>query len=359
MNFSKKSSHLAVWKADAEEFGIPEATQKGMAFMLAFDFMVNLPTSDPKELEAHLKKLSNDAPFTEGKGFEVKDRKIAALLSRFAFQLIPDFSPVKYEGLNLFSFPHPEELKLPKSDLELVKLADCDDLISTLYHQIGENITTDIEGAYLAGFQFFKYYSAADEQSTVQIAIIASSLRPPHFLWFRDCLGFPAKELSLGNPIQKVLDSFLGAILDPSRMDLYNQIIYVNDLFHYVGKGVKNNAMWELGVVSFGLSVACSPMNGNRTALPNSERELRDYLKAQGFSRITPCNSKEEAFLMLREQIREKWGYDVMDESESLYPAQQWVRRCCLLFVAVANAILSPGWNTAAVPEEMRRGIGA
>jgi hypothetical protein len=355
MIFSKKPSHLAAWKADADEFGIPEATQKGMAFMLAIDFMVNLPVSDPKELEAHLKKLNNDAPFTEGKGFEVNDRKIAALLAEFAFQVIPDFTPVKYEGLNLFSFPYPKELRLPKFALELVKLADCDRLISTLYHQIGENVMTDIEGAYLAGFQFFKYYWEADEQSMVQIAMVASSHRPPHFLWFRDCLGFPAKELALGNPIQKILDSFLGALLDPSRMDLYNQIIYVNDLFHYVGKGVKNEAMWGLDVVSFGLSVACSPMNGNRTALPDSERELRNYLKAQGFSTINPCHSRGEAFQVLCQQIKEKWGYDVMDESEPLYPAQQWVRRCCLVFVAVANAILSPEWNAAAVPEEMRR----
>ena len=73
---------MKAWKADAQEFEIPEPTQRGLAFMLALEAVFNPPSQDSAEQVEYVQRLSKNAPqIPEGMGKGFNDVKIEELLA--------------------------------------------------------------------------------------------------------------------------------------------------------------------------------------------------------------------------------------------------------------------------------------
>jgi hypothetical protein len=91
---NNQTSMLKAWLADAEEFEIPEATQRGLAFMLALDITFNPPTQDKDEMLELMKLFSKNSPkIAEGIGGYFFNTNITDLLAEFAFKVHPEFKP--------------------------------------------------------------------------------------------------------------------------------------------------------------------------------------------------------------------------------------------------------------------------
>jgi len=171
---------MEVWRKDAEEFGIPFQTQKGLMFLIALELRVSFQTESVDEWIGFTQKLSNKIsdiaphiPKNEGLAYSRGD--ITALLTEFAKRFMGEgFSPRSYVPANLRSGKTFEIEGKPYKVLDAgwawdgeSRLPDClceetwwmgdwDEVMTSLCTQIGEAIHMNLEGAYLAGFLFFE-----------------------------------------------------------------------------------------------------------------------------------------------------------------------------------------------------------
>lgn len=345
--FKKKPSLLDEWKADADTFGLSEATQRGLAFLIALDLCSNAPIEDETELTNYIQRFSKKAPVPkEGEAGDFYDAKISALLAEFAFRTDPTFSPRPVYDGKIYAFERPKEDKLPAFDPNLMSLRVWDEVVSSLCRQIGESIEGGIEESYLSGFTFFSSFVRMDMEGTLKVSRLPNVVLPPHFMWFRHCFNFSPKDIRGGNPMQKILDCFLAGDPQWETPMLYRLTCHFSDQLHYVGKGIKNDQVWAADVPTFAL-IATGARLGLDQDDPEDEWviEARGILTSKGFEMPPQCASHLDAINLVGKQIFEKWGFIITEPSEVLTPAEQWLRRCCVVFMCTVNAVLNPEWN--------------
>ena len=347
---------LTAWKADADEFGIPETTQRGLAFMLALDLSVNLSSEDQAESFEVMCRFSPLLPLrSESMGVNFNTIKIASLLSEFAFRLDPKFQPYPLhkspDGTCTYAFPRPVVHHLPPFNIDAMCLAVFDTILSSLYRQIGEHIHEDLEGAYLAGHRFISTYAELDKTATVHVARLAVSFTPPHLKWFQQALLFSPEQIATCCPLEKISSCFMG--LENQEVfqkapQVFQAAKNLSDSFHYSAAGDRIAVIWAADVPAFTrVIVTAHVILHELHSEPEWLLEHRHALAREGFQPPPLCQSASDAFTVVRDQVRARWGYDVDASSESLYPAEQWSRRCCVMFMCTANAFMRPDWNGA------------
>ena len=338
---------IEAWKADAHEFGLSEASQRGLAFLIALDLCSNAPTDDKNELTKYIQRFSRKAPFPrEGEAGEFHDDKIASLLAEFAFRTNPTFSTRPVYAGKISAFERPKEDKLPAFDSSQMSLCVWEEVIGSLCRQIGESIDGDIERSYLAGFAFFNSYVHVDMERTLQVARLPNKVLPPHYMWLRHCLNFSAEDVAQGNPIQKILDCFLAGDPQQETPMLYRLTCHFSDQLHYVGKDIKNDQVWAVDIPTFAF-IATRAQLGLDQDDPEDDwvTEARGILLGKGFEMPPLCASHLDAINLVERQIFKKWGFIITESSESLTSAEQWLRRCCIVIMCTVNAVLRPSWN--------------
>ena len=345
--FRKKTALLDAWKADADMFGLPDATQRGLAFLIALDLCSNAPIDDEAELINYIQRFSKKAPMPkDGEAGGFNDGRISALLSEFAFRTDPTFSPRPVYKGEVYAFERPKEDKLPSFDSNQMSLRVWDDVIDSLCRQIGESIEGDVEQSYLAGFVFFSSYIQMDVEGTLHASRLPNRVLPPHYMWFRHCLNYSAEAIAQGNPIQKILDCFLAGDSTRETPKLYQLTCHFSDQLHYQGKAIKNDQVWAADIPTFAF-IAAKAQLGLDQDDPEEEWviEARRILLDKGFEMPPVCLSHLDAINLVLRQVSEKWGYNLTDPSKDLIPSEQWLRRCCIVFMCTVNAVLQPGWN--------------
>jgi hypothetical protein len=345
--FKKKLSLRDAWKADADTFGLSDETQQGLAFLIALDLCSNAPFDDEAELTKYIQRFSKKAPLPkDGEAGDFNDTKISALLSEFAFRTDPTFSPRPvYRGV-IYAFERPKEDRLPSFDPNQISLRVCDELINSLCRQIGESIEGDVEQSYLAGFVFFSSYVQMDVEGTLRVSRLPNKVLPPHYKWFRHCLNFSPEAIAQGNSIQKILDCFLAGDSTLETPKLYQLTCHFSDQLHYLGKGIKNDQIWATDIPTFAF-IAAKAQLGMDQDDPEEEWviDARRILLDKGFEMPQVCLSHLDAINLVAKQVFEKWGFNITVPSKDLTPGEQWLRRCCIVFMCTVNAVLQPKWN--------------
>jgi hypothetical protein len=348
---SKKSpSFLDAWKQDADDFELPENVQKGLIFLIALKTRIDPNLQSPEKLFGRAHKIcdsvSLDPPhIPEGLGGDFYDGAIEFLLTELA-----ERSPGTFES---------REVGLPGCDKERVwkrgdkdqlppclntetsLMSDWEEILTSLCGLIGDKINDEIDEAFIDGFHMVECYYPMDSAGTVQIIETATALLPPHFKWLDWCLEFNAEMLGMGNPINKVLQSFIG----PMNPLIMRPILTFNDDLHYSGPGEKRQDVWDANLPKFTLmagSVQTDFCEQNSDELIESAREL---LGVQGFESPSICSSVDEIATVLQEQVKDKWGYDILADKEPPNLGAQYTRRACISLLCVANGMLQPTWN--------------
>lgn len=245
---------------------------------------------------------------------------------------------------------------------ETWRMADWDEVMTSLCTQIGEAIHMNLEGAYLAGFLFFERQYRADQEATQQIAQLVAAMMPPKFMWFRHILNFSPEMAGQGNSMAKVLDCFLRGIPDEAPL-LYRLVTFLSDGLHYEAPGKKMQRIWDASLTDFAYVVSAQrnwftpkavaywsdygaqPPEGyisDHQGVP----ELIEYLREKEWA--APEGRPEahrDAMGVLGQQIEARWGYRIFDDTEAVTSADNWTRRACILHVCVVNSILNPDWN--------------
>jgi len=241
------------------------------------------------------------------------------------------------------------------------KMADWDEVMTSLCAQIGDGIHMNLEGAYLAGFLYFDSVIPCDRSTTLQIAQLVSGMLPPKFMWFRHMMNFEAKLASQGNPMAKILDCFLVGIPNEAPL-LYRLVTFLSDQLHDEAPGKRRQSIWAASLIQFTSLVSCQrnwfssnavaywadfgalPPEGH-TSDHQTIPSLIDYLKEKEWRPPGHCSSIEEAVDTVAAQIEARWGYRILDDSNGLSPADNWTRRACVLHVCAVNSVLDPSWN--------------
>jgi len=365
---------MEAWRKDADEFGIPLEVQKGLMFLTAFGLHASYRADSLKDWIGFTKKLSKkirlrSPHIPEGEGGNFYDKLYSPLLTELGERFMGEnFKPrlaVTGSG-NPFSVWNREDADgrdlLPACLSEAMwRMADWDEVITSLCAQIGDGIHMNLEGAYLAGFLYFDSMIYYDRGTTLQIAQLVSGMLPPKFMWFRHMLSFDADMAGQGNAMQKVLDCFLVGVPNEAPL-LYRLVTFLSDQLHYDAPGKKNQRIWDASLIQFAGVVlrqrnwfttdavgyfsdyGATPPDGNQ-----SDRQgivsLTEYLQEKGWDVPAPCSSIEEAMGTVAAQIEARWGYGILDDSDCLTPADNWTRRACILQVCTVNSVLDPGWN--------------
>lgn len=354
--FEKDTYILNAWKADANEMGLTENIQKGLLFLIALNMRVNPKFQDPKLLVDEARKicpkLSHSSPhIPEGLGGSFHDGPIADVLTELVERSAVDFESRIIElpsGGTVKVWTRAEEDLLPASlSSETSTLCDWENITTVLCEVIGAQIEDDLEEAFVDGFLFFDSYAPMDSQGLYSIISIANAMLPPHFMWFKHCLNFTAEQLGQGNPMQKVLDCFLG----PPDTLLYPWITRFSDTIHYSGPGQKNQAVWDLSLPMFALGAGRLQVDVDDEASKSWLKEARQKLIDQGYLTPPICDSESMLVDVLCGQLSEKWGYNILDEFERsddycISPGAQYTRRACISMLCIANAFLEPEWNS-------------
>jgi hypothetical protein len=381
------TSMMEVWRGDADEFGIPFQTQKGLMFLTAFALRVSFQADSVEEWIEFTQKLSSkisdSAPhIPQGEGVAYNGGDISLLLTEFAKRFMGEtFNPRNFAPASLYSEQSFEIKGKPYSVLdagwawdgksrlpdclseETWRMADWDEVMTVLCTQIGEAIHMNLEGAYLAGFLFFERQYRADQEATHQIAQLASGMMPPKFMWFRHMLNFPPEMAGQGNSMAKVLDCFLRGIPDEAPL-LYRLVTFLSDQLHYEAPGKKKQRIWDASLTDFAYVVSAQrnwftsnavaywsdygaqPPEGY-TSDHQGVPELIEYLHEKEWD--VPEGRPEthrDAMGVLGSQIEARWGYRIFEDTETLNPADNWTRRACILHACVSNSVLNPDWNS-------------
>jgi len=344
---------LKAWKADADEFGIPETTQRGLAFMLALSVSVFPPSEDQTEcleIMCSINPLLYSIPGNMGMNYD--GATIASLLAELSCRL-EDKSPVvtSSQGVAHHPFARPIASRLPLFNAEKMTLATFYNLLTSLYYQIGTHINEKVPAAYLAGHRFVAAYGELDQEATVHVARLAVSLAPPHLMWFLNAWNFSPSKLTASGPLAKILTCFMGNDWNQVACEapqVFEATHGFSNNLNYSSNGQKIEAIWAADLPAFArLAASCQLQLHELAAEPEWLRENRAALLAQGFEPPPRCSSREEVYNVLNQQILARWGYDVIATSDSPYPAEQWLRRCCVMFMCTVNAFLRPDWNAA------------
>lgn len=346
-------SFLEAWKQDADDFGLPENVQKGLIFLIALKTRIDPNLQSPEKLIGRTHKIcdavSLDPPhIPEDLGGDFYDGAIEFLLTELAERSTGTFESREVglpgcDKIRVWKREDNDQLP-PCLNSETSLMSDWEEIITSLCGLIGDEINDDLDEAFIDGFHMVESYYPMDSAGTVQIIQIATSFLPPHFKWLDWCLEFNAEMLAKGNPINKVLQSFLGPI-DPLLM---RPILTFNDDLHYSGPGEKRQDVWDANIPDFALmagSVQTTFCEQNSDETIESAREL---LGSQGFEPPAICSTPDEIASVLQKQVREKWGYDILADSEPLNPGAQYTSRACISLLCVANGILQPAWNRVA-----------
>ncbi|HBE96453.1 MAG TPA: hypothetical protein DDW68_04710 [Verrucomicrobiales bacterium] len=353
---SKKSpSLLDAWKQDADDFGLSENAQKGLIFLIALKSRIDPNLQSPEKLLGRAQKICdrislNPPHIPEDLGGGFYDGAIELLLTELAERAHGIFESreiVMPGGDKVTVWNRGEKDQLPSSlHPETSLMSDWEEILTSLCVLIGEKINDDLDEAFIDGFHMFESYYPMDTAGTVQIIQTATSLFPPHFFWLDWCLDFSAEMLAKGNPVNKVLQSFLGP-MDPTIM--HSTMIFSDNL-HYQGPGEKRQSVWDAHLPVFTL-IAGSAQVGfceqNSVELVDSARQI---LQSQGFEPPSICSSTDKIATVLQQQVRETWGYDVLSSEEAPSLGAQYTRRACISLLCVANGILQPTWNRVAQP---------
>ena len=376
---------MKVWSKDAKEFGIPYETQKGLMFLTAFSLRVTYQPSSVEKWISFARKLSHkiskSAPhIPSGHGVNYSQMGISSLLTEFAKRFMGDgFTPRSYAPSSLYAG---EEFEIEGNRYEVLdggwawdgnpmlpnclceetwQMPDWDEVMTSMCDLIGEEIHMDLEGAYLAGHLFFERQYRMDPEATVKIAQIASGMLPPKFMWFRHMLNFEADIAGQGNPMAKVLNCFLTGIPDEAPL-LYRMVTFLSDQLHYEAPGKRKEPIWDASLIHFtGVvshqrnwfsSNAVAYWSDLGTLPPEGHASdhqdvpsLIEYLQQKKWIAPDHCSSIEEAVGTVTAQVEARWGYRIIDGSNNLTPADNWTRRCCVLYACVVFSVLNPGWN--------------
>jgi len=352
---NKSPSFLDAWKQDANDFGLPENIQKGLIFLIALKSRIDPNLQSPEKLFGRAYKIcesvSLDPPhIPEGLGGEFYDGAIELLLTELA-----ERSPGTFESREV-AMPGSDKIRVWKRgeidqlpsclNTETALMSEWEEILTSLCGLIGDKINDEIDEAIIDGFHMVECYYPMDSAGTVQIIETATALLPPHFKWLDWCLEFNAEMLGMGNPINKVLQSFIG----PMNPLIMRPILTFNDDLHYSDPGQKRQDVWDAKLHEFTLmagSVQAGFCEQNSDEVIESAREL---LGSQGFEPPAICATQDEISSVLQKQVRGKWGYDILADKEPSNLGAQYTRRACITLLCVANGILQPTWNRVAQP---------
>lgn len=344
---------MEVWANDAEEFGIPYETQKGLMFLTAFGLRSSYQPSSLQDWLDFTRKLSSKIRYLpphilteDGGNFD--DRNFSPLFTELAERFMgTDFSsrrlPGDADGYKIWDREDKAD-QLPACLKEgMWQLADWDEVMTSLCAQIGKDIHMDPEGAYLAGFLYFDSCYPLDTQATMQISMLVSGMLPPKFMWFRHMLNFNEELAAQGNPMQKLLDCFLTDIANQTPL-LYRLITYLSDQLHYEGVGIRRQTVWEASTIQFAAMTA-QQRNWFDRDTPSAAAalaEVRDTLVEQNFTKPPNCQDLASAVGVVADHVSSRWGYS-LDTGDTA--ADCWTRRACVLYTCVVFSILNPDWN--------------
>jgi hypothetical protein len=348
---SKKTpSFLDEWKKDADGFGLPENVQKGLVFLIALKTRIDPNLQSPEKLLGRAKKFCDRVSLKrpdalEELGGDFYDGVIEHLLTELAERIDGTFES-REVGLpgceKIRVWARGEEDQLPAClNSETFLLSDWEEILTSLCGLIGDKIGDELDEAFIDGYHMFESRFCMDSSGTVQIIEAATSLFPPHFQWLDWCVEFDAEMIALGNPVNKVLQSFLAS----SHPMLTQAILLFSDHLHYSGPGEKRRDVWDASLPEFTL-IAGSEVTGlcEQNAV-EAIQSAREALGTEGFLSPPICSSSAEIASVLQAQVREKWGFDILADVEPLGLGAQYTRRACISLLCVANGILEPAWN--------------
>lgn len=359
IEIKKPTPMMKVWMRDAEDFGIPFEVQKGLIFLIAFGLR---STFQPKSIEdwiSHTKKLSSkirlkSPHIPEGQGGNFYDKDFSPLLTELAERFMGDgFTPRQIPS----NSPHKTYTvwdregrgnMLPECLHEKMwRMAHWDEVMTSLYGQIGKGIRMNLEGAYLAGFLYFESQLYFDKAATYQIATLVSGMLPPKYMWFQSILNVDLETAKKVSPIQKVFDSFMDGIPQETPF-LYSLVSHIFGLIHFKSRDVKRSDVWEYSVPQFAYFMVQHHDWFEYKEEPSAGeiKKLRAILlQEKGFEAPPCCKTPNEAMALVGHQIAERWGYSMYEEGENLPQCDQWTRRCCITYQCTVNSIIDPGWN--------------
>lgn len=339
----KTTPMLKAWENDALEFGIPEDTQKGLLFLIAFSSRLQQPQMGLEAYLRHFGKLTDKirlkAPYISGKASgEFYSREIDSLLTELRERFLhkPGASP---------NLQRSKENRLPEQlgpDTHLLR--DWEEITTSLCKQIGQNLPDNLEEAYLAGFVHFDRQHQLDYEGSMQVAQIATAFFPPHLQWFEHCLQFTPKQIRQGNPVQKTLDCFL----DQRNRRLYAEVAVLSDGLHYCGPKQKRQEVWDASLLEYTLTASLAQTNLQEESGQAWLESLKEDLLKEGFRSPSVCDSEEEAVSLVGQEVAERWGYDVLKDEKPSCAGEEYTRRVCVTFLCVIYGILNPSWNAFA-----------
>jgi len=346
----KTTPMIKAWKHDADVFGLPENIQKGLIFLIAMAMSADAQNGDLEKFITSARKLSSKIRvkgphIAQDAAGDFYDGKIEWLLAELAARFLKGFKPrqIEMSRSNVVQVWNrsPQDLLPTCLSPETSLMSEWDEISISLCRQIGENINDDLEGAFLDGFYFFDSHAPADMVATLQISKLATSLLPPHLSWFMHCLNFTPKLLGQGNPVQKVLNCFIG----PPDDVIYPLLMQFSDLLHYSGPGIKRQEVWDANLPVYAVQAGVMQIGLDESVSEPWFLATGEKLKHDGYTPPPVCQSRDQIVSVLRSQMLSKWGYDLMIEPQSCSPGSHYTRRACISMLCVANVFLCPEWN--------------
>ena len=347
---NKSPSFLDAWKKDADDFGLPENVQKGLVFLIALKNRIDPKLQSPEKLLGRAKKFCDCVSMKrpdalEKLGGDFDDGLIEYLLTELAERIHGTFESreVGLPGCEKTRvWKRGKEDQLPAClNSETFLLSDWEEILTSLCGLIGDKIGDELDETFIDGYHMFEIYSPLDISGTIQIINAATSFLPPHFKWLEWCLDFDAEMLGKGNPINKVLQSFLGPI-NPTIM---HPTLGFSDNIHYSGPGEKRRNVWDARLPEFTLIAGREVIGLCQQNSVEAIESAREVLGTEGFLTPPICSSSAEIASVLQAQVREKWGFDILADVEPSCLGAQYTRRACISLLCVANGILEPAWN--------------
>jgi hypothetical protein len=127
---------------------------------------------------------------------------------------------------------------------------------------------------------------------------------------------------------------------------LYKMVSLFSDDLHYQGPGHKNEKIWSANLLTFTAVVSTREIHFSRDSEePEWIVDLRGKLLEWEFTPPETCSKEDDAWRIVGDEVKKRWGYDLLQAPDDLCPGEQWTRRCCAMFISVVNTILKPGWN--------------
>jgi TPR repeat protein len=342
---------MEVWAKDAEEFGIPFQTQKGLIFLLAINLRVTVQVEDPLVWIQYTRKLShtirkNPPHIPEGAGGNFDDGSISELLAELVYMINPDFSPRELEkhGETFCWWPMPTEHKLPRCLEGGGSLRDWEEVMISLCSQIGEYIDMDLEGAYIAGFQFIDSYVRSDMEGTLEVAHAITTL-PPQLLYFRTMLDIDPERLAQFGPISKIMDAFACGDLEQTEKVYLAAYNYLRSMRQATGRNV-----WEYPIeVVADVAIRLKPFGDVDISRESWYANTLENFRSNGWATPAVCTTKEEVLGTVYAAIQGTWGFDCLNEDlDTMLPCSNILRKCAFVYSCAVLTVLNPIWNPLA-----------